>query len=54
MQFSEVEFIGSKIVSAGYCYGQLVELTIEHPGGKRERISFGISAVKFDELKRVI
>lgn len=51
MVFSDVDFVGAKIVSAGYMYGELVELTLEQPDGKKERISFGVRAVKFDELK---
>jgi hypothetical protein len=51
-QYTEVNFVGAKIISAGYNYGQLVELKLEHPDGKQERIFFGVAAAKFDEIKR--
>jgi len=44
---TEIDFVGAKIVSVGYCYNQLVEMTLEQPDGKRERVSFGIVPLLF-------
>lgn len=51
MKHTEIEFVGATIVSVGYCYGQLCEMHIEQPDGKVERISFGIQAMRFEEMK---